>query len=544
MERYRVTLFIIIVVLTWFLFYTFFKPPINQYYQPQTPPEQIPVKERKYFEKVKPPSEIFTKSVSITSEYLKLNFATAKKTIKFESELLKFKDTRKNNYRLIHDGKFRFNVNNKLAKIHSINAEDNKVTVKFLENKKLYYSLTCKLDSDYLADCDILVENKRNTDVDVKLHFVFVGQIFGESNSISDIEFIYGYIFRDSNFKFKRSSPTKQFTFKKKDNKQLKWIGFANKYFVHTFVSPEEYALLLSSYENISQNSMSIKSKFKNVFIKMTVRSKTILSIPFKMYTGPKQKEFLDKYKSLNLNSIYNFGFFDSISKFLFLILKFLYDIFKNYGIAIIFLTLIVRLCLFPVSVIHQRSINKLQAVQPLIQKLQEKYKNNKEKLQKEFKKVYTKYKINPLMGCLPLFIQIPILFGLFNLFNYAIELRSSHFAFWINDLSQPDKAINLKRNFLGDKYLHILPILNIIVWIFQIITSKTSGMGTPTGASSESEKTMKFAMYLMPLFFGFALYNAPSGLNLYWLFTTCFSIAEGFFIKRMLKKETIIIDE
>ncbi|MFN7181147.1 MAG: YidC/Oxa1 family insertase periplasmic-domain containing protein [Planctomycetota bacterium] len=544
MEKYRVTLFIIIVIVTWLLYYMFFIPRIRPDYQTQKGYEQRAIVNEKGPQRIKITPEIFKTTIPLSSQYLNLNFVIGKKTVKFENKLLKFKDREKNDYRLIHNGIFRFGVNNKLALIHSVRSENNKVIIDFKGGNKFNYSLSCKLSHDYLLDCEMMFENKRRSSIDIRFNTFFIAQMFGETNSINDIEIIYGYIFRDRDFKFKSFSSNNQFIFEKKDDKKLKWIGLANKYFIFTFIFPIEDAVFLAKYEKISQDNKSIKSNFKNVFVKFTLLPRSSLTLPFKMYIGPKQKEFLTKYKDLHLDNIYHFGFFDSISKFLFLILTFLYDIFKNYGVAIIFLTFIVRICLFPISVVHQRSIYKLQAVQPLIQKIQEKYKDNKEKLQKEFKKIYEKYKINPLMGCLPLFIQIPILFGLFNLFNYAIELRSAPFALWIDDLSQPDRAIHLKINFLGDDFLHILPILNILVWLLQIIVSKTSGLTTPTPGSSEQEKSMKFFMFLMPVIFGFVLYNAPSGLNLYWYLTTIFSIVEGFLIKRIVKKEQITIDE
>lgn len=543
MERYRVTLFIIIVIAVWLLYYVFFLPKFTKNYptpgQPSSTNPIAPIAKEKQTIEQKP--ETFDKSISLKSEYLHLELFMSERSIKFESILPKFQDNKKNAYKFIENGILKLTIDNNPTIIQSVNIKENDLSIEFEPISKIRSSISCNITDDYMFNCSMLFENESDTIVDFQPNINISSTIYGEATNNTDIELIYGYFFKDTDFKSKSSSNPKQFIFDKENNKKLKWIGLKNKYFIFATVWELENSVNKVKYSQISTTQKTITGSFENLLSKLTLQPKNSIAIPIKMYCGPKQKEFLTKYKSLNLDVLYNFGFFDSISKFLFLILTFLYDIFSNYGIAIIFLTLIVRICLFPISILHQRSIQKLQAVQPLIEKIKEKFKDNKEKMQKEFKKLYEKHKINPIMGCLPLFIQIPILFGLFNLFDRAIELRSANCFLWITDLSQPDRAIDLKRSILGDNFLHILPILNVIVWIAQIILAKNTSM---TGTNPESEKSMKFFMYLMPIIFGFALYSAPSGLNLYWLFTTTFSIFESYLIKKMVKKDALIINE
>ncbi len=539
MEKYRVTLFITIVITVWILYYVFFLPKFTRNYSPvaQPSPNSAPYTPTKQEQK----PEIFDKSISLKSEYLDLELFLSERSIKFDSILPKFQDTKKNAYKLIEDGILKLTIDKNQTRIQSVNIKENDLYIEFEPINKVTPSISCNISDDYIFGCNILFENGSDSIVDFQTNINISGTIYSEANNNSDIELIYGYFFKDVNFKFKNSYNPKDFAFDRGNDKRLKWIGLKNKYFIFAIIWGAESYIANVKYTQTGTTTTKVTGIFENISQKLTLQPKSSIAIPIKIYFGPKQKEFLTKYKNLNLDVLYNFGFFDSISKFLFLILTFLYDIFGNYGVAIIFLTLIVRICLFPISVLHQRSIQKLQAVQPLIEKIKEKFKDNKEKMQKEFKKLYEKYRINPIMGCLPLFIQIPILFGLFNLFDRAIELRSAKCFLWITDLSRPDRAIYLKRTILGDNFLHILPILNIIVWITQIILAKNTSM---TNTNPGNEQGMKFLMYLMPIIFGFALYNAPSGLNLYWLFTTTFSIFESYVVKKIVKKDALIINE
>lgn len=544
MEKYRVTLFIIIVIAVWFFYYLFFLPkvtkthPSTQNHSSQSPasPEGIVQKTEE-----EQKQEVFDKSVTLKSDYLHLELFISETSIKFDTILPKFQNTKKEIYKLSESNILKLFINNTLTRIRSVNIKENNLVIEFEPLNKITTSLLCSINEDYIFICTISFENESAEPLSFHPSFELSTTIFAETANSQDIELIYGYFFKDTSFKFKSSYNPQELTFEAENNKKLKWAGLKNKYFIFTTIWEIPDLITTVKYSRIASLQKSISGLFKYLFSTLSIQPKSSITIPIKWYCGPKQKEFLTKYKDLNIDILYNFGFFDSISKFLFIILTFIYDIFGNYGVAIIFLTLLVRMCLLPISVLHQRSIQKLQAVQPLINKIKEKYKDNKEKMQKEFRKIYEKYQINPVMGCLPLFIQIPILLGLFNLFDRAIELRLAKCFLWIDDLSHPDRAIDIKMNIMGDNYLHILPVLNVVVWIIQIILAKNTSMA---GTNPESEKSMRLFMYLMPVIFGFALYNAPSGLNLYWLFTTAFSIFESYLIKRIIKKDIPVINE
>jgi YidC/Oxa1 family membrane protein insertase len=228
----------------------------------------------------------------------------------------------------------------------------------------------------------------------------------------------------------------------------------------------------------------------------------------FILYVGPKEYERL---KSLNagLEHIIDFGWFSFIAMPLFWVLKFFYKIVGNYGWAIVILTFLVRIPFIPIMNKSQQSMKKMQKIQPLIAELREKYKNDSQKLQKEMMAIYKKHKVNPVSGCLPLLLQIPIFIALYNVLLKAIELRGAPFILWINDLAAKDPY-------------YILPIL---MGITMVIQQKI----TPTTMDPKQAKMMM----LMPVIFTFLFLQFPAGLVLYWLVNNLLGIAQQIYINR-----------
>lgn len=191
---------------------------------------------------------------------------------------------------------------------------------------------------------------------------------------------------------------------------------------------------------------------------------------------------------------------------------------FPSYALAIIFLGIIVRLLLFPLTLRQMKSTIGMSEVQPELRALQERYANNKEKLSEEMAKLYQAYEINPAAGCLPILIQMPILYTLFRALR---EFQFSHHAsfFWIDSLNDPDPY-------------YILPILLAVLMFFQ---QKLAMAGT-TGASDNP--MMKGMLYTMPLMMGFVALQFPSGLCLYWVTTSTLMIGQQAVMNRLRKKE------
>jgi YidC/Oxa1 family membrane protein insertase len=231
----------------------------------------------------------------------------------------------------------------------------------------------------------------------------------------------------------------------------------------------------------------------------------------FHLYAGPKVQERLEK---IGLQDIINYGFFAIIARPLFWILKFFYGFLGNYGWAIILLTLVVRIPFLPLVSKGQKSMKKLQELQPKMNEVKEKYKKDPQKMQKEMMELYKKHKVNPMGGCLPMVAQIPVFFALYKVLLISIELRGAPFMLWITDLSAKDPY-------------YILPI---VMGISMFVQQKM----TPSGMDPKQQKLM----LLMPVVFTFMFMNFASGLVLYWLVNNLLSIIQQFFINRKIASQ------
>jgi YidC/Oxa1 family membrane protein insertase len=239
------------------------------------------------------------------------------------------------------------------------------------------------------------------------------------------------------------------------------------------------------------------------------------------LYFGPRDIDIL-KPLNLKLEQAVNFGFFDIISKPLLWILKFFYGYLHNYGWAIILLTILVKIVFWPLTHKSYKSMKDMQKLQPKMAKIREKHKDNKEKLNQEMMALYKTYKVNPMGGCLPMVIQIPVFFALYSLLGYAIELRHAHFLLWINDLAAPDRLpIGFPIPYVGEG----IPVLTLLMGASMFIQQKM----TPTTGDPTQAKVMLF----LPVIFTFMFINFAAGLVLYWLVNNVLSIGQQYYINK-----------
>jgi len=254
----------------------------------------------------------------------------------------------------------------------------------------------------------------------------------------------------------------------------------------------------------------------------------------FILYAGPNDH---DKIRSLNLRleDSLHLGLTGNIGKFLLIILKFFYGIVKNWGAAIILLTFLINIVLYPLSLKSLKSIKEMQALQPKIDAIRATYKDNPQKLNREIMELYRKHKINPMGGCLPILLQMPVFFALYKVLMRSIELRGAPFL-WIKDLSQPDRLVVFNsRILLFGNELNILPLLMAASMFFQ---QKISGPKRPKSSATADQYAQQQRMMgiMMPLMFGILFYRLPSGLVLYWLTNTLLTMAEqGIFLKKFV---------
>lgn len=232
-------------------------------------------------------------------------------------------------------------------------------------------------------------------------------------------------------------------------------------------------------------------------------------------YAGPKSIDTL-KAADPEMAALIDFGFFGFIARPLLYVMKAFHTLVGNWGLAIILLTLLVRLCVLPFNIMSFKSMKAMQKVQPIIQGLREKYKEDPMRLNQEMMAVMKQNGANPLGGCLPMLLQIPIFFALYRVIGSSIELYNSPFILWITDLSSHDK-------------FYVLPVsMAVFMYIQQKITPSTMD---PTQA-----KIMAF----LPVVFSLFMLQLPSGLTLYMVVSTLFGIIQQYLIMREPKTKAV----
>lgn len=246
----------------------------------------------------------------------------------------------------------------------------------------------------------------------------------------------------------------------------------------------------------------------------------------FLLYIGPNE---LDHLIPLGLEDLVNFGKFDLIGKFFVGALELLQKVCRSYGLAIIALTLLINLVLFPLTRVSYMSMKRMQLVQPQVNKLREQHKKNPEKLNKETMELYKKHKVNPFGGCIPMIVQIPIFIALYVALSKSVILINSRFL-WVRDLSSPDRVyLPFSLPFAGN-YIHLLPLLMVAAMAVQQKFTQIK-MENQDPAMQMQQKMMAV---MMPVIFGFVFYQMPSGLVLYWLTNTLIMSAYQLRLKNM----------
>jgi YidC/Oxa1 family membrane protein insertase len=321
---------------------------------------------------------------------------------------------------------------------------------------------------------------------------------------------------------------------------RVSWAAISGKYFAFIFVpDAANYDLVFSSRP--AEPGIETASR---LFIVRPPLSASRSTDTFRFYLGPKTSKALAIYDTgangfgytgLRLEQAANAGGFWGILNPLEALLKWLLNIFyrliPNYGVAIILVTLLVKVLLFPLTKKSSEGTLRMQAMAPKIKEIQEKYKDNPQKLNAELGALYKKENYNPLSGCLPMLIQLPIFLAMYNLFNNHFELRGAMFIpGWIPDLSVPETVWNFgpfKIPILGWSDLRLLPFIYVGS---QLLYGKVTQ--TPDQAGSAQ---MKMMLYIMPIMFFFILYNVPSGLLVYWIMSNILTMGQQLAINRLM---------
>ncbi|MCK4644422.1 membrane protein insertase YidC [bacterium] len=293
------------------------------------------------------------------------------------------------------------------------------------------------------------------------------------------------------------------------------WMGYNSLYFAVVFFNSPE----------ITKGEI-FKSRSGDFWVSAAYDARSILpqestSFTLKTYIGPKSTAVLKDHGG-ELNKLVSMGLFGFLTKLIIFLLKTIYGVIPNYGLAIIIITLMIKLLLFPLSTASIKSMKKMSKIQPELKKLQAQYKDDPKKLNEETMKLYKIFKVNPMGGCLPVLVQLPFFWAIYSAFSVSIELRGANFIFWIKDLARPDTIATI-----FGMPINILPILmGVAMYLQQEI------QGTQH-SQSDSAKYMKFLPFVFLIFF----WNMPSALVLYWLTNNILSIIQTLVIYRQNEK-------
>ena len=301
---------------------------------------------------------------------------------------------------------------------------------------------------------------------------------------------------------------------------EIQWVAIEDRYFMTSIVPPEgiQGQMRLATNENEVKNQLVVDVG--------NIAPNENKSLDFRLFMRPKSVSLLKTY-DCQLDRAVNFGWFDFLAKPCLWFMNFIYRYIPNYGVAIILLTILSRGIFWPLAKKSYKSMGEMRKLQPLMQEIREKYKDDKTRMNQEMMALYRTYKVNPMGGCLPMIIQLPVFFALYRMLYSAIELRHAPFFGWINDLSAPDRLFHIgyKIPFMDPPYG--IPVLTLVMGATMLIQQK---MSPQAGDPSQAKMMM-----LMPVVFTFIFINFSSGLVLYWLVSNLFSIAQQYHTQKQM---------
>jgi YidC/Oxa1 family membrane protein insertase len=373
---------------------------------------------------------------------------------------------------------------------------------------------TYKFDpNSYAVGMDVTIKNGSGRGIQDRLFVALNGKAPGDKR-------MYGFegpsaFINDKLEQIKIKKLKDQNTF---DGK-IKWVSVQSRYFMSSIIPGQNDEASLHLALNSEQ---FVAAQYRQ--LETTIQPGTQYSSKYRLFMGPKRIQIL-KAVGNDLHKAVDFGWFDFIAKPCLWLMNLFYSVIPNYGVAIIILTMLVKLLLWPLGQKSYKSMSEMKKLQPLMKEIREKYKDDKQRMNQEVMGLYRTYKINPLGGCLPMVVQLPVFFALYRMLYEAIELRHAPFFLWIDDLSAPDRLLrfNFTVPFMEPPYG--IPVLTIIMGASMLLQQK---MSPPMGDATRAKMMM-----FMPIIFTVIFINFSSGLVLYWLVNNIISIAQQYFTQK-----------
>lgn len=402
------------------------------------------------------------------------------------------------------------------------------------EDKRIVYTYTFYGDS-YNFDLDIRFEGLKQTIIGQTVDFGFVSELaFTEKRVERDANSASAYVFTGGEMLRLQLSETDNE--KKTYNGKIGWVATRTQFFTQIIKSksPTSGAVLLGVRTDTAERA-GVNFDYET-FLKTPIPDSG--SIEFGLYMGPLSAHTLDSYATTAYSMVdvgYSWTSWFSEPLVRWVILPF-FDFtsdFMNVGLAIIVFAILIKLVLYPFTKKSFKSMAAMKELQPEMKKIQEKYKDDPKKQQKETMKLYKEMGVNPIGGCLPMLLQFPILITLWRFFQNSILIRQEAFL-WAQDLSAPDYIINLPFHipFIGDQLAGFV-LLMTVAMVFQ--SRVTGGMGGAGGGDAAGP--MKMMQYIFPVMMLFIFNNFAAGLSLYYLIYNIMSIGQQLLINKQMEK-------
>lgn len=313
--------------------------------------------------------------------------------------------------------------------------------------------------------------------------------------------------------------------------KNVEWIGFSDKYWLTSLamdrkVKPHaKFSYFMHKHIDRFQGSLASNA--------ITIEPHGSYTLSTKLFAGAKELDLLDQYeKQFNIplfDRAVDFGILYFITKPIFMLLHYFYDLCGNFGIAILLLTVFIKLLLFPLAHKGYKSMNRLKELQPKMQQLKARFEKDPMAFQRELLDLYKKEKVNPMSGCLPILLQIPVFFALYKVLYVSIEMRQAPFFWWIKDLSAQDPT-NI---FTAFGYIPWDPPHFLMIGILPVLMALTM-YGQQRLNPEPTDPVQAQVMKLMPWILLFMFASFPSGLIIYWTWSNILSIIQQLIIKRL----------
>ena len=307
------------------------------------------------------------------------------------------------------------------------------------------------------------------------------------------------------------------------------WLGITDKYWLAAII-PDQKSTIEAGFKATANNGVRYQAEYNSSSLE--VKPNQEVAIKSNLFVGAKEVDLLDYYsESLSLSMFdraVDFGWFYIITKPLFQILHWFSGIFGNVGLSILALTVLIRIGLFPLANKSFKSMSRMKILTPKIQEIRERYKSDKLKMQQEIMLMYRNEKVNPLSGCLPILIQIPIFFALYKVLFVTLETRHAPFFGWIKDLSAPDPTTIF--NLFG--LLSFTPPSFLLIGVWPILMALTMFLQTKLNPSPPDPLQAKIMTYL-PVVFLFLFATFPAGLVIYWTWNNVLSIGQQWVIMK-----------